>query len=384
MAEAAPDEASERAKYEAMWAREEYRRYSPGEALVGMAIEALGIGPCDYVIDYGCGSGRAAQHLARVAAAVTAIEQRDPTTFGHSGRVATMTVDIARATARVKVGPYEDLSFTREQLREIRYAGLLHDFGKVGVREQVLVKSKKLPPVLLERIESRFDLIRRTLESDFHQKRAERLLENGKAGFDEFLQGLEEEYESSLKKVDYFHEAIRESNVPKILPEASAEILNEIVATTFRSFENEQVPYITPDELHFLAIPKGSLDLDERLQIQSHVTHTYNFLMQIPWTASLAQVADIAHGNHERLDGTGYPRGIEADDIALQTRIMTVSDIFDALTASDRPYKSALSETRALEILDLEAEAGMLDHCTQTNPRAPTAAEYATLLQEVY
>ena len=83
--------------------------------------------------------------------------------------------------------------------------------------------------------------------------------------------------------------------------------------------------------------------------------------MQIPWTASLARVADIAHGHHEKLDGTGYPRGIEADDIALQTRIMTVSDIFDALTASDRPYKSALSETRALEILDLEAEAGMLD-----------------------
>ena len=172
---------------------------------------------------------------------------------------------------------------------------------------------------------------------------------------------MEQEYESSLEKVDNFHEAIRESNVPNVLPEASPEILNDIVATTFRSFENEQVPYITRDELHFLAIPKGSLDLDERQQIQSHVTHTYNFLMQIPWTANLAHVADIAHGHHEKLDGTGYPRGIGADDIALQTRIMTVSDIFDALTASDRPYKNALSESRALEILDLEAEAGMLD-----------------------
>jgi HD-GYP domain-containing protein (c-di-GMP phosphodiesterase class II) len=83
--------------------------------------------------------------------------------------------------------------------------------------------------------------------------------------------------------------------------------------------------------------------------------------MQIPWTANLGRVADIAHGHHEKLDGTGYPRGIEADEIALQTRIMTVSDIFDALTASDRPYKNALSENRALEILDMEAEAGMLD-----------------------
>ena len=296
-----------------------------------------------------------------IKASVIAIDQRDPTTAGHSVRVATLTCDIAEVVDRATDGAFRDTRITREQMRELRYAGLLHDFGKVGVREDVLVKSTKLPPVLLERIEARFDLIRRTLESDFHQKQAEQLLENGREGFDEFLQGLEQEYESALQKVDHFHEAVRESNVPNVLPEASAEILNDIVATTFRSFENEQVPYITRDELHFLAIPKGSLDLNERQQIQSHVTHTYNFLMQIPWTASLAQVADIAHGHHEKLDGTGYPRGIEAEEIALQTRIMTVSDIFDALTASDRPYKSALSETRALEILDLEAEAGMLD-----------------------
>ena len=269
-----------------------------------------------------------------IKASVIAIDQRDPTTAGHSVRVATLTCDIAEVVDRATDGAFRDTRITREQMRELRYAGLLHDFGKVGVREDVLVKSTKLPPVLLE---------------------------NGREGFDEFLQGLEQEYESALQKVDHFHEAVRESNVPNVLPEASAEILNDIVATTFRSFENEQVPYITRDELHFLAIPKGSLDLNERQQIQSHVTHTYNFLMQIPWTASLAQVADIAHGHHEKLDGTGYPRGIEAEEIALQTRIMTVSDIFDALTASDRPYKSALSETRALEILDLEAEAGMLD-----------------------
>ena len=137
--------------------------------------------------------------------------------------------------------------------------------------------------------------------------------------------------------------------------------MNDIAATTFRDFEGQQVPYITNDELHFLAIPKGSLDPDERLQIESHVTHTYNFLTQIPWTADLARVADIAHGHHEKLDGTGYPRGIDATQIAIQTRIMTVSDIFDALTASDRPYKRALPATRALEILDMEAKGGMLD-----------------------
>ena len=296
-----------------------------------------------------------------IKASVIAIDQRDPTTSGHSVRVATLMCDIAEVADRPNDGPFRDTEFSREQMRELRYAGLLHDFGKVGVREDVLVKSKKLPPVLLERIEARFDLIRRTLESDFHQKRAEHLLQHGKDDFDAFLQSLEEEYESSRSQVDRFQEAIRESNEPKILPEASAEILEDIAATTFRNFEDQQVPYVTREEIHFLSIPKGSLDLDERLQIESHVTHTYNFLTQIPWTTNLAQVANIAHGHHEKLDGTGYPRGIQASQIAIQTRIMTVSDIFDALTASDRPYKKALSAQRAIEILDMEAKAGMLD-----------------------
>ena len=296
-----------------------------------------------------------------IKAAVIAIDQRDPTTSGHSVRVSTLTCDVAEVADRAGDGPFKDTSFTREQMKELRYAGLLHDFGKLGVRENVLVKAKKLPPVLLERIEARFDLIRRTLESEFHQKKAEHLLKNGKDGFDVFLRGLEEAYESSLEQLDRFHEAIRESNEPKVLPEASAEILNDIAAATFRGFENRQVPYVTPEELHFLSIPKGSLDSDERKQIESHVTHTYNFLTQIPWTGDLARVADIAHGHHEKLNGTGYPRGIGASEIAIQTRIMTVSDIFDALTASDRPYKRALPATRALDILNMEAKDGMLD-----------------------
>ena len=296
-----------------------------------------------------------------IRASVIAIDQRDPATSGHSVRVATLTCDIAEVADRATDGPFKDTTFSREQMRELRYAGLLHDFGKVGVREDVLVKSKKLPPVLLARIEARFDLIRRTLESDFHKQRAEHLLEHGKDNFEEFLKGLEEEYEDSRSQVDRFQEAIRESNVPKVLPEANAGVLQEIAAATFRDFADAQAPYVTPEELHFLSIPKGSLDRDERRQIESHVTNTYNFLKQIPWTTNLAHVADIAHGHHEKLDGTGYPRGIHANEIAIQTRIMTVADIFDALTASDRPYRKALSPERATEILDMEAEAGMLD-----------------------
>ncbi|GMR11889.1 MAG: HD family phosphohydrolase [Gemmatimonadota bacterium] len=296
-----------------------------------------------------------------IKAAVTAIDQRDPTTSGHSVRVAALTCDIAEVADTARDGPFKDTGFTKEQMRELRFAGLLHDFGKVGVRENVLVKAKKLPPVMLDRIESRFDLIRRTLEAGFHGKRAQFLLDSGRDGFDSYVEELDAEFQASLKRLDEFQVAIRESNEPRVLPEASAEILNDIAATTFRDFRGNEVPYITDDELHFLSIPKGSLDPAERQQIESHVTHTYHFLTQIPWTDDLACVAEIAHGHHEKLDGTGYPRRIGGADIPVQTRIMTVADIFDALTASDRPYKRALSADRALEILKMESDGGQLD-----------------------
>ena len=296
-----------------------------------------------------------------IKAAVTAIDQRDPTTSGHSVRVATLTCDLAEVIDQASTGPFADVRFTHEQMKELRYAGLLHDFGKVGVREEVLVKSKKLPPVMLERIEARFDLIRRTVDAEFHKRRADYLHEHGRHGLDDFMAELRERYQADTARVLRFQQAIRESNEPRILPEASAEILHEVAQATFGDFGGRQVPYLTSEELHFLSIAKGSLDSDERKQIESHVTHTYNFLTQIPWTEDLANVAEIAYGHHEKLDGTGYPRGVGKADIPVQTRIMTVADIFDALTASDRPYKKALPPQRALEILEMEGKAGQLD-----------------------
>jgi HD-GYP domain-containing protein (c-di-GMP phosphodiesterase class II) len=122
-----------------------------------------------------------------VRASVTAIEQRDPTTFGHSGRVASMTVALAETVDADKDGPYRDISFTRQEVREIRYAGLLHDFGKVGVREQVLVKAKKLYPPDLSLVKQRYAFVRRTAESEFHRKRADHLEQQGHTGYDEFV-----------------------------------------------------------------------------------------------------------------------------------------------------------------------------------------------------
>lgn len=296
-----------------------------------------------------------------IKAAVTAIDQRDPTTSGHSVRVATLTCDIAEVMDRASTGPFAGVCFSREQMKELRYAGLLHDFGKVGVREEVLVKSKKLPPTMLQRIEARFDLIRRTLEADFHRRRADYMAERGQEGLGVFLARLEEEFREESERVVRFQQAIREANEPRILAEASIDVLSEIAAASFLDFRGEAVPYLTSDELHYLSIAQDSLDPGERRQIESHVTHTFNFLRQIPWTEDLSRVAEIAYGHHEKLDGTGYPRGVSGSAIPVQTRIMTVSDIFDALTASDRPYKKALEPQRALEILVMDGRSGQLD-----------------------
>ena len=120
-------------------------------------------------------------------------------------------------------------------------------------------------------------------------------------------------------------------------------------------------PFLSPDEMRFLTIRKGSLDDAERHEIESHVTHTYQFLQRIPWTQELQQIPLIAYTHHEKMDGRGYPRRISAEAIPLQTRMMTISDIYDALTAQDRPYKRAVTIERALDILSHEVKEGQLD-----------------------
>ena len=130
---------------------------------------------------------------------------------------------------------------------------------------------------------------------------------------------------------------------------------------TYQDLSGAPCPYLTDQEVRYLTIPKGSLDEVERLEIESHVSHTYNFLKEIPWTRELHDIPLIAYGHHEKLDGHGYPRGVTGDAIPLQTRMMTISDIYDALTAADRPYKPAVAPARALDIMDEEVRAGQLD-----------------------
>ena len=296
-----------------------------------------------------------------VTASVTAIESRDPTTHGHSGRVATMTVSLAEAVDRHGTGPYRGVRFSQEQLRELRYAGLLHDFGKVGVREQVLVKEKKLYPANLDVIRHRFAFLVQAAELEFERARARHLLEHGREGYDDTLRDLERSLRSSRLELEHYQQAIIAANEPTILAEGSFEELRKLAERTFLDIDGGERPLITPDELRFLSIRKGTLDEEERREIESHVSHTYRFLQQIPWTRELRGIPEIAYGHHEKLNGRGYPRAVVAPEIPVQTRMMTISDIYDALTATDRPYKRAVPRDRALDILGMEAKDGMLD-----------------------
>ena len=306
-----------------------------------------------------------------VTAAVTAIEARDPTTFGHSGRVATMTVSLAQAVERGGGGPYRGLSFSRAQLRELRYAGLLHDFGKVSVREQVLVKEKKLYPSDLELIRHRFAFLVQGAELEFERARAAHLLRFGRDRYDEAVRELEATLLARRIELEGYLHAIVTANEPTILPEGSFEELRRLTERTYLDLSGEERPLLSEDELRFLSIRKGNLDDDERREIESHVVHTYRFLQQIPWTRELRSIPDIAYGHHEKLDGRGYPRAVGGDAIPVQTRMMTIADIYDALTASDRPYKRAVSWQEALDILQMEASDGMLDtHLLETFVRA--------------
>ena len=296
-----------------------------------------------------------------VTAAVTAIESRDPTTSGHSSRVATLTVGLAQAVDRAGDGPYRDVRFTRDQLRELRYAGLLHDFGKVGVREQVLVKQKKLYPGDLDLIHRRFAFLSQAADLTFERERVERLLAGGREAHDAAIEHLCRARDMTRDRLDRYLDAIVKANEPTILPEGTFDELRQINAVTYVDFDGVERPLLSDEELQFLMIRKGNLDERERREIESHVTHTYRFLEQIPWTRELRGIPDIAYGHHEKLNGQGYPRAVTAEAIPVQTRMMTIADIFDALTATDRPYKRAVPWERALDILSMEAKEGMLD-----------------------
>jgi HD-GYP domain-containing protein (c-di-GMP phosphodiesterase class II) len=289
-----------------------------------------------------------------VAASVTAIESRDPVTSGHSGRVADLTVALAEVVNATPNGVYGTLQFSDRQLREIRYASLLHDFGKVGVREQVLVKAKKLDPSDLELILQR--LRQRELETAL-----ELLSQAWKQGGHYDATQWEALIQDRHEETERLMHLVRQSNEPTVLTQETADGLGLLEDLSFTHWSGERRGVVESSSLASLRIRRGSLSESERLEIESHVTHTFRFLERIPWTHDLAGVPEIAYAHHERMTGRGYPRQLSELTIPVQSRAMAISDVFDALTARDRPYKGAVPLDRSLAILEEEAREGALD-----------------------
>jgi HD-GYP domain-containing protein (c-di-GMP phosphodiesterase class II) len=298
-----------------------------------------------------------------VRASVIAIEARDPTTAGHSDRVARFSIGLADVLPRAgaSAGRWKGAQLTSAERQELRYASLLHDFGKVGVRENVLVKANKLEPFELEALRGRFETMLVQEELKAEREKVAALLQGG-PGAREQVAAIDRQLAEQHLELHAMFEFICGCNKPSILPDGMFDRLGVIGSRTYKSpFGGSEKPLLSGDEIRKLSIRKGSLTEEERKEIESHVNHTYRFLSQIPWTRALKRVPDIAYGHHEKLTGRGYPRGLNDPDIPVQTRMMTISDIYDALTASDRPYKKAVPKQKAFDILKDEAKRGEVD-----------------------
>ena len=293
-----------------------------------------------------------------VSASVKAIESRDPVTSGHSFRVAELTTGLAEVLDAHNSGKYGGLRFSNSQMREIRYASLLHDFGKVGVKESVLLKPNKLHDNRLNYLLLKLEWQKQLLQRRYFQSL---VVENNQTKLQSWQQDISfNQLQSKLKELDEFRLILETANRPSLLEE-------EIVAELKNLFEYKMDPtypfnnsLLSQEDFLSLSVKKGSLTEQERIEIQSHVIHTEMFLSEIPWTEELSFIPQIAASHHEKLDGTGYPKGMSENEIPVASRIMAIADIYDALTARDRPYKKAVATDLALDILQQEANHGKL------------------------
>ena len=295
-----------------------------------------------------------------VQASVKAIEQRDPSTSGHSFRVAQTTTALLSALPRSGLPRFRDLCVTEEHLTEVRYAALLHDFGKVGVRENVLVKANKLSDERLEVIRYRFELQKERLRRAAVERELHALHANA-SEFEMIRRRTKQELNRDLARLDDYFTSLTLANNPNVLAEGDFEHLRVIRDMPFAEFDGVSGSLITDHDLLALSVRRGSLTPQERREIEAHVSYTRDFLAVLPWPPELSRVPLIAGAHHEKLDGSGYPDGRTADEIPLASKVMAVCDIYDALTAMDRPYKPAVSTETAFRILEEEAASGLID-----------------------
>jgi HD-GYP domain-containing protein (c-di-GMP phosphodiesterase class II) len=278
-----------------------------------------------------------------------AIDDKSPYTGGHCQRVPMLTMLLAEAVDRCKVGPLRDFTMTERDRYELKIAGLLHDCGKVTTPVHVVDKATKLQTIFdrVALIDTRFEVVRRDAEIALLRARAEKLAPGRKdAAGDAQLQAGIREIESDrdfLRRANVGSEAMKDEDIARV----------KAIATRYRwrNGDGEHSDFLTEEEVRNLTIRSGTLTADERQIINHHIEVTIQMLESLPWPRHLKNVPEYAGGHHERMDGKGYPRGLKREQMSVQARCMGIADIFEALTAKDRPYKKGKTLTESLTIL---------------------------------
>lgn len=278
----------------------------------------------------------------------TAIDEKSPYTGGHCARVPVLTMMIAEAVNNTKTGPLKDFHMNEKDRYELKIAGLLHDCGKVTTPVHVVDKATKLETIYdrINLIDTRFEVLKRDAEIKLLKAKL-------RAGKDrDAIAELEAEYRNRIKQLDQDREFLRKTNIGGEF--ANEELLQRVrkVATySWADIDGKKSNFLTDDEVENLSITKGTLNGKEREIINNHVVVTIKMLEALPWPKHLRKVPEYAGGHHERVDGKGYPRGLKRENMSVQARIMGIADIFEALTAKDRPYKVGKTLTESLDIL---------------------------------
>ena len=276
------------------------------------------------------------ESLIRVLA--VAVDAKSRYTGNHVQRVAEFNLALAKAINTSRKGPFADTHFSDEELEEIRIAGWLHDVGKVTTPVWVMDKATKLDAVFnrIDLIRTRFGIIQRNLEIQSLEKKLAIMQVQGDS---EQLSQIDEALKKQLEELDGEFEFLIQCNQPgEFMEDEKLERLNQIARKTYLD-KGQEKPYLTEDEVHNLSIRRGSLTQEEMQIMRDHVVWTIKMLAEVPFTKHLTNVPLYAGQHHEKLDGKGYPYGLKAGDLPLQSRILALADFYEALSAKDRPYK---------------------------------------------
>ena len=298
---------------------------------------------------------------AFVKVMATAIDEKSPVTGGHIRRVAELTLPMAEVIHDLDEGHFKDKTFSPDQMYELRIAAYMHDIGKVTSPVEIVEKAKKLQTIFdrIQYVRLRMAYISQKIELEGQEAKI-KILQNGSSP--EKLNSIEKETLEKLMEIEEIQRFINKCNEPgEFLDDEILVRLKEVSEKTYIDDAGEQQPFLTADELVNLSIRRGSITEKERQKMQGHAAVTLKMLKQIPFTKKLKNIPDFAGAHHEFLNGKGYPLGLKGDEISFEGRLMAVTDIAEALTASDRPYKKAMPLETVYRILRSMVEGGELD-----------------------